>query len=229
MSQTASAPDFSAVAAGSSSDSRPRRDVVARAIDIAFVLFLAVTVIVLMWKTRGLEFAGDDWRIMQRGSTIGDYLQPYNNQLSIVPIAVYRSLDTVFGLGSTLPLRFVGISSLAAVSFALFALVRARVGSAPAFVAGTALLWYPGLELLPVTFNYYFALTATIGCAYLLTRLGTRADILCATCLTFALCTSSVGIAGAIGAVVFVVLQHPRPTALRWMAVTAPTAAWALW
>ena len=100
-------------------------------------------------KANGLGFFADDWRLAQRGGSIGDYFQPYNDSLNVVPIAVYRSLYAVFGFHTAVPLRLVGVVSGAAVAVAMFLVVRARVGSVPALVVGATLLWYPDFLVHP--------------------------------------------------------------------------------
>lgn len=196
-------------------------------VDVALVLLLAATIVCFIVKSSGYGLSADDWRLAERGQSLGDFFQPYNDNLSIVPIAVYRLLYSVFGLGSYLPLRVVGIVSGAAIAGAIFLLVRDRLGPALALVAALSMLWYPGFLIIPATFNHYLALTATIYCAWLLTRESRAADIALLLALSFALSSSGVGVAGAVGCLVYVALA--RAPLRRWVSVLVPTGAWGGW
>jgi hypothetical protein len=88
-------------------------------------------------------------------------------------------------------------------------------------------LWYPAFVILPVTFNYYLALIATIYCAWLLTRQSRAADIALVLALSFALCCSGVGVAGAVGCLVYVALA--RSGLRRWISVLVPSVVWGVW
>ncbi|MCU1464516.1 MAG: hypothetical protein JWM72_444 [Actinomycetia bacterium] len=196
-------------------------------VDVALVLLLAATIVCFILKSSGYGLFADDWRLADRGQSLGDFFQPYNNNLSIVPIAVYRLLYSVFGFGSYLPLRVVGVVSGAVVAGALFLLVRDRLGAAPALIVAASMLWYPRFVILPVTFNYYFALTAAIYCAWLLTRESRAADFALVLALSFALCCSGVGVAASVGCLVYVAVV--RAPLRRWMSVLVPSAAWGGW
>ena len=78
----------------------------------AFVAVVAVTIPIYVSSLNGYAFRGDDWRLFQRGGSVGDYFEQYNQHLSVVPIGAYRLLLETFGLGSTLPLRIVNTASL---------------------------------------------------------------------------------------------------------------------
>ena len=214
-------------------DARPdrsrddRRDWWAWSADGAFALFVVATIVCYLVKANGLGFFADDWRLAQRGGSIGDYFQPYNDSLNVVPIAVYRSLYAVFGFHTAVPLRVLGVVSGAMVAVAMFLVVRARVGSVPALVVGATLLWYPDFLVIPAAFDHYLALSAMILCAWLLSRDGIVADVSLALAFAFALCTAGLAVAGGVGLVTLVVLARaPRS---RWIAVLVPLAAWTTW
>ena len=196
-------------------------------VDVALVLLLGATIVCFIVKSSGYGLFADDWRVAERGQSLGDFFQPYNQNLSIVPIAVYQLLYSVFGFGSYMPLRVVGIVSGAAIAGALFLLVRDRLGPALALVAAVSILWYPGFLIIPATFNHYLALTATIYCAWLLTRESRAADIALLLALSFALSSSGVGVAGAVGCLVYVALASAPLR--RWASILVPTGAWGGW
>jgi hypothetical protein len=195
--------------------------------DAAFVLLVGATIVCFLVKANGLGFFADDWRLAQRGGSVGDYFQPYNDSLTVVPIAIYRALYATFGFRTAFPLRLVGVLSGASIAMAMFLVVRARVGTAAALVAGSALLWYPNFAVIPSTFDHYLALTAIVVCAWLLTREGLVADASLASVLTFALCNSGIGVVGGVGAMIYVALA--RAPLSRWVSVIVPMAAWTTW
>jgi hypothetical protein len=194
---------------------------------VGFALLVVGTITCLLIKARGLGYSADDWNLFRRGGSLRDFFEPYNDSLSVVPIAVYRAILFVFGLGTPLPLRLVSVLSSAAIAVAVFLVVRARVGIAPAVVAGSVLLWYPNFALLPQAFDHYFALTAVVVCAGLLPKDGTAVDVSLAVALTFALCNSGIGVAGGVGALTYVALA--RAPGWRWASVLVPMAAWFAW
>lgn len=193
----------------------------------AFVGVLALTIPIYVSSLNGYAFRGDDWRLFQRGGSVGDYLEPYNQHLSAVPIGTYRLLLETFGLASTLPLRIVNTASLAMLVVAMFLVIRARFGAPIALIIATDMLWLHELQLTPAAFNHWLALTATIFCAWALTQKSPSLDIAIGLALTFALCSSGVGVAGAVGCIVYVSLS--RTSVRRRIAVAVPTVAWAAW
>ena len=195
--------------------------------DLACVVLVAGTIFCFIAKSSRYGLFADDWRLSERGQNLGDFFQAYNGNLSVVPIAVYRLVNSVFGFSSYLPLRVVGIVSGTLVGGAVFLLVRTRLGPVPALIAAASMSWYPGFVILPVAFNYYFALLATIYCAWLLTQKGGNADVPLVLTLSFALCCSGVGVAGAVGCLVYVALA--RAPLRRWLSVLVPTLAWGVW
>jgi hypothetical protein len=197
------------------------------AVDGAYGVLLLGTFVTYLRLTSGFFFWADDWQLARRGHSFNDYFEPYNEHLTLVPIAIYHVLLGIFGFHTYLPLRLVAIGSVAAISAAMFVLARARIGVPFAAILSVWLLWSPGFALFPGTFNHYLALAATILCAIVLTREGARADIGLAITLTFALCCSGVGAAAAVGCLTYAVLN--RSPLRRFVAIAVPTAAWALW
>jgi hypothetical protein len=197
------------------------------ALDWLFIAVVAVTVGVLASKVHDYTYIGDDWRLALRGHSLGDYIKPYNQHLSVVPIAGYRLLYAVFGFRTFAPLYLVGILTAAGIAVAAYLTVRSRAGAALAFVAGVALLWFPGNLLLAAAFNHYLAMIAVYFCAWELDRNRPASDLPLALALGFALISSGVSVAGAAGCLTYLVLT--RPPLRRWLAVGLPTAAWVIW
>ena len=85
---------------------------------------------------------------------------------------MYHSWLSIFGFSHYWPLRFTGIGSHLAIAVILYLIIRPRLGPAAALVAGTVILWFPGVYLIPSVFNHWFALAASLVCAWALTRDG---------------------------------------------------------
>ena len=168
-------------------------------LDVVFAVAVVATVVAYTtrptcsptWATTG------DWRC---GQLAGRLLPALQHHLSVVPIAGYRLIYLVFGFRTYVSLFLVGVISGAAIAVAAYLTVRSRVGTAPALVAGVALLWYPNNILLPAAFNHYLALTAVFFCACELRRYRPASDLPLALGLSFALICSGVSVAGAPGA-----------------------------
>ncbi len=191
-----------------------RHDRWAWSADGAFALLVVGTIVCYLVKANSLGFLADDWRLAQRGGSIGDYFQPYNDTLNVVPIALYHSLYTVFGFQTAFPLRLLSVVSGAAVAVALFLAVRARVGSVVALVVGATFLWYPNFVVNPSAFDHYLALTAIILCVWLLTKDGVVADVSLAVAFAFALCTAGLAVAAGAGLLTYVLLARGAAVAV---------------
>jgi hypothetical protein len=181
-------------------------DTAMRIADAVFAVAVAVTLVCYFVKSRSVVLNGDDWATVPRGNTFVDYFRPYQTNLSVVPIAVYHFVFTVFGFGTYWPLRFAGVASHMAIAVTVFLIVRSRWGSAVALVVGVAILWYPIALLTPALFNHWLALTGCLVAGWALTLKPGRSDWIAAIALTFALCSSGVGVAGAVGCLVYVAL-----------------------
>ena len=198
-----------------------------RIADAVFAVAVTATFVCYFVKSRGIVLNGDDWATVPRGNTFIDYFRPYQQNMSVVPIAVYHFVFTVYGFGTYWPLRFAGIASHMAIVVAVFLIVRSRWGSAVALVAGVALLWYPFVVLTPALFNHWLALTGCLVAGWALTLKPGRSDWVVAGALTFALCTSSVGVAGAAGCLAYVALT--KAPLRRWLAVGIPVGLFVVW
>jgi hypothetical protein len=213
------------------SDAEPRRFRTARHAatlpDVAFGVLLAFTVISRMASSSDYGFFGDDWRLASRGGNAADFFRPFNGHLSVVLIAMYKALFEVFGLTTATPFRLLSVLSGAAVAVAVYLVVRRRLGAAVALVAGSMLLWNPGTVVLSSQVNFFLPLVAIVLVSALLDSDEPRWDLMIAGLLAFALLTSGVGVAGAVGAIAYVVLGPA--TARRRAAVLVPTLCWFTW
>jgi hypothetical protein len=206
---------------------QPPRSVLERLIFTVFAVFLVSWFVIYLHSLRAYEFQGDDWRLLVRGGSFRDYFRPYNQHLSITPILVYRILLSTFGLHSTISLKVVNALCFGGVIVAIFLFVRSRFGAAVALVSAATMLWFHGLQWTPAAFNHWLALAATLVCAWALTDRRPSIDIVLGVALGFALCSSGVGVAGAVGCLAYVALSD---SSLRRRAiVVALFAAWIAW
>ena len=212
---------------GGSPGSTNRGDTAMRIADAVFAVAVTATFVCYFVKSRGVVLNSDDWAEASRGNTFVDYFRPYDTNLNVVPIAIYHFVFTIFGFGTYWPLRFTGVASHMAIAVTIFLIVRSRWGSAVALVVGVAILWYPVVLLTPALFNHWLALTACLIAGWALTLKPGRSDWIVAIALTFAFCSSSVGVAGATGCLVYVALT--KAPLRRWLAVGVPIGLFVVW
>jgi hypothetical protein len=192
-----------------------------------FGLIVAGTFVAHVWLSNGYVFFADDWRVAQQSQSFGGLFESYNSHLSVVPLLLFRVVLAVTGFDTYLPFRVACALAAGAAAIALFVAVRARLGAAPALVVATIMLWYPTFGILPSTFSHFVALAATIVCGWALPREGRRMDIVVAVAAVVALCSSGVGVAGVVGALVFLLVRGAPLR--RWLAVVVPAALWLAW
>jgi hypothetical protein len=193
-------------------------------------LFAGVIVVTAWWYLRvshTQSFVRDDLQVPARSLSFGDLFEPYNGQLSVVPLAIYRGLLGEFGLETYTPYRLLGISSLLCLGIALFLLARSRVGAPVALVVAVSVLWLPTTTLTPFLANFHIALVCAVVCAAVMPSVDRRSDIVMGVALAVALATSSVGVAVAAACAVHAVMFRPRPS--RWIAVAVPSLLWVVW
>ena len=191
-----------------------------------------VALATLLYLTRQTSFWADEWLWItgRRANTIGTFLRPFNEHLSLVPIAIYRVMFAVFGLRHYAPYRALAIAGHLACALLVFSYVRARLGGLIALLAGILILFLgPGWQDMLWGFQiaWSIALAAGIGALLLLDRDGGRSDIAACVLIGVSLASTSVGIAIALGIAVDVALTRRR-WADAWI-VAIPLALYAIW
>ena len=199
-----------------------------------FVLGLAILIsgLLLYHLTRGSSFWGDDWVWIttRRANTVHNFLSPYDGHLSVLPIAIYRVMFAVFGIDSYAPYRVLVIGLSLIVGLLVFEYARHRAGPFVAMLVATLVLFLgPGWQDVMWTFQigWELALGLGIGALMMLDR-RTRATDIAACALTLgSICSTTFGVAFAIGIAVNVAL-----TRRRWRDAWIPgipLALYALW
>jgi hypothetical protein len=197
------------------------------AADWLFAGVIVTTAWWYLWVSRTQSFVRDDLQVPTRSLSFSDLFEPYNGHLSVVPLAIYRTLLGEFGLQTYTPYRLLGISSLLCLGIALFLLARSRVGAPVALVVAVSVLWLPTMKLTPFLANFHLALVCAVVCAAVMPSIDRRSDIVMGVALAVALATSGVGVAVAAACVVHAVMFRRRPS--RWIAVAVPSLLWVLW
>jgi hypothetical protein len=194
---------------------------------------LSVVAFVLLYrKGYGTTFYYDEWNFLmnRRDWTIGTFIEPHNEHLSLVPIAIYKLLFVTVGIDDYAPYRVtVLLFHLLCVAL-LFLLVRRRVGDVigaivvvPILFLGTAwqdLLW-------PFQIGYLASVAAGLGMLLALERRTLVGDIAACVLIAVALASSSIGLPVVVLAVVDL-LARREPLRRLWL-VAAPVALYALW
>jgi hypothetical protein len=185
----------------------------------------------LIHETRGTTFWTDEWTwIMQRrGSGLGTFLNPHDEHLSLVPIAIYKLLFATAGIRHYWPYRAVVIATHLACVLLVFVYARPRVGGYFALLAAALILFFgPGWQdiLWPFQMAWLIAIGAGIGALLLLDRRDRPGDIGACVLLGISLASAGPGLAVTVG-LVFDVVQRRRRRDL-WI-VAVPLALYALW
>lgn len=179
-------------------------------------------------------FFSDDWNILADYHD-GGLLEPFNGHLSLLPAGAYRLIAALFGTGSYLPYRLVGLLGLGVLGFQLvrFAIVRlswASTGVWFATIAVAAVMWNPtGATnvMFPFLVNFSIPIAAIPAIWWHLDRNRTSSDVAASLWLCAALATSGLGVM-TLGAV-FVELLLVRPTWRRWAVMAPGPVLWAAW
>jgi hypothetical protein len=195
-------------------------------------LLSLVAFVLLYRKGFGTTFYYDEWNFVmnRRGWTIGTFLEPHNEHLSLVPIAIYKFLFVTAGIDDYAPYRVAVILVHLLCVALLFLLVRRRVGDLlgaivvlPILFLGTAwqdLLW-------PFQIGYLASVAAGLGVLLALERRTVTGDIVAAVLIAVALASSSIGIPVVVLALVELVARR-EPLKRLWL-VAAPVSLYLLW
>jgi hypothetical protein len=197
-------------------------------------LALALAAGLLLALQHELTFFQDTWAfLMRRRELSADaLLQPHNEHIVLLPVAIESLLIAVFGMTSAAPEQVVLTLALLTAAVLLFVYVRRRIGPWPALFASVLLLFVgPAWQVLiwPFQIGFVGALCSGIAALLALDRGDRRGDLACCAFLVLAIAFSSLGIAFVVGATVDV-LQRRRSHGLRRAYVAAvPLLLFAAW
>jgi hypothetical protein len=195
---------------------------------------LLAAAVLLLALERNLTFFQDTWAFLmhRRAFTADALLEPHNEHIVLIPVAIEMSLVAVFGMSSAAPEQVAMTLVLLAAATLLFVYARRRVGPWPALFAAVLLLFVgPAWQVLLWPFEIGFAGSLLFGIAMLLAldRDDRRGDAWACLFLVLSIGFSSLGVAFVAGAAVDV-LQRRRTRGLgrAWVAAV-PLLLYAAW
>ena len=160
------------------------------------------------------------------------FTSPLNLYLIALPLALYRGMFEVFGLGVDLPYRLVSTALVLACGVLFYTLARRRIGDLAAILP-TALLVLFGaageVVASAIRIPMLIAIAAGLGALLALERRDLRGDLLAATLLVASVLSHPVALGFLLAATV--VLWF-RPPSERWTSawiVLIPGAVFAVW
>jgi hypothetical protein len=202
--------------------------------EVALGVGLLANLIVLLVASRHLGFFEDDFQfiLQRRGFSVHTFLAPMNGHMSLVPIAIFKALFAIVGIGHSWPYRLVCVALDSACVVLLYLLFAPRAGRAIALLPAALLLALGAgtgaTDLIWVTeIGFLGALAAGAGALLCLQRGGRRGDRTAAGLLTLSLASSSPGLAMCAGAAAL--LAWSRSPRRRWWVVAAPLALYGVW
>jgi len=187
---------------------------------------------VLLGFMSELTFWRDEWAFIlnRRGFSVDTFLDPHYEHIAIAPIAIYKLLLAIFGMGSPLPFQLAAVTMFLGAVLLLFVWLRKRVSEWLALAAVLPLLFFgPSWDdlLWPFQIGFYGSLIGGIGALLALDRNDRKGDRLACGLLALGMTFSSLGIAFAAGVAVSVAI---RPDRLRRAYVAAiPIGLFGLW
>ncbi len=198
-----------------------------------FAALVAASAALLLHYRLRLGFVFDDWSFIIGRETggVGDYLNPHNEHISVIPVAMFKLSLAVFGMGTAVPLQIFSLSVFLVSVVALFLYLRPLIGD-PLSVAGCAVILFFGIsydDLLWI-FQTGFSLSIAggIGALLMLRREDRTGDMWACLFLTIAVMSSSMGIPLMIGVTVDLITRRRR-LVRRAFVVAVPACIYLLW
>jgi hypothetical protein len=195
---------------------------------------LAASAALVLALAHDYTFIQDAWGFLleRRGNSAGDFLQPHNEHIVVIPVAIQKALLPVFGLTTTLPELILLLAASLTTAVLVFVYVRRRVGPWPALLAAVLLLFLgPSWAVLlwPFEIAIVGSVMAGVAVLLLLERGDRRGDLLACLALTLSLGFSSLGLS-FIAAAAVDVFQRRRELGLgrAWVAAV-PLLLFAAW
>ena len=191
-----------------------------------------VSIAVLLSLSRDLTFFLDEWDFLlhRRGFGADVLLDPHNEHIAVLPIAIYKLLLAAFGMDSQRPFQVVS-TLMYVLSIALvFVWIRRRVGAWLALAAALPLLFF-GASWIDLLFPFQLAFSGSMSCGIgallCLERNDKTGDRAACALLVASLAFSSLGLPFIVGAAVAVGWDADRRR--RAFVVLVPAALYAVW
>ncbi len=195
-------------------------------------LLMLASAIVIQHAGHGLIFFYDEWDFItrRRGFSADSLLDGHNGHLSVFPVALYKLLLQIAGLGAYWPYRLTLVCLHLLAGALLFVVLRSRVGDAAA-VCGAALLLFLGSAaddlIWAFQIGFVGSIAAGLGMLVALDRRSRGGDLAAAVLLGVSLGCSSLGVSFLAIAVIEPVVQRDWRRLAR--VVAAPLALYLAW
>jgi hypothetical protein len=165
---------------------------------------IAAAAVFLYVQTRGTTLWQDEWvwALYRRGDSAATFLDPHNQHLSLIPLAVYRLLFATAGLGDYRPYRIVVIGAHASCVVLLYVYARRRVGDAGALGASALLLFLgPAWAniIWPFQIGWLISIAGGLGALLLLDRDGFGPRVGACALIAASLASSGIGLVVLLG------------------------------
>lgn len=200
---------------------------------IVLAVLLLATAAMMLHLTRGLTFNLDEWTVVteRRGAGAPSLLEPHNEHLSVLLLAVFLGLLKLGGLDAIWLMMLPLVALQVALGALLFVIAQRRVGAGiAAGVAAFALLSGLAYEnfLIPGQAGQMASIVAGVAAFALFDRPATRRSDLALTALMLvALASSGLGIPVVLGIAVELALTEQGRERL-WT-VAAPFCLYLVW
>ena len=177
---------------------------------------MLVSATLLIYYRSSLNFMLDDWGfiIYREEGGIGDFLDPHNEHISILPVAVYKFLLSTFGMGSAMPLHVLSVIIFLVSVFVLFLYLKPLVGKPAALIGCSVVLFFGAAwEDLLWAFQIGFSISMAtgIGALIMLRRQDGFGDRVACLLLVISVISTSLGIPFAVGAAVCLLTAAREP------------------
>lgn len=205
-----------------------------RAPRIVLALVLLANVAVLYDLSRGLTFYQDTWAFLMHRQefTAAAFLEPHNEHIVLIPVAIEKALVALFGMSSATPEYVVLIAMLTATAGLVYVYISRRLGAWPAVMA-TSLVLFLGpawtVLLWPFQIGFVGAMLTGLAMLLMLEREDRRGDRFACALLAVCLAFSSLGVSFALAAAADVAVQRSRRGLRRISVVAVPSALFAVW
>ena len=187
---------------------------------------LAAVGLVILRVGHGVTFLQDALVFVQYrlGGSLDTYLEPANEHLVLVPVALHKALFVTVGISHFWPYLAVGVVAHLACLVLLFIFAERAVGRRPALLVLVPLLFIGAaweVVLIPLSeMQWCVSIAALLGLLLLLDRRDTRSELACTLLLVLAFASSSLCVSIAAGVVVHILWDADR-----WRRIWIPVRA----
>jgi hypothetical protein len=195
-------------------------------------LLLAAMTAELMYLSRGLYFNFDEWDfvLFRHGHSAAVFLTPHNEHVSLVPIAIFKALFKVFGIGHYWPYLLTNVLIVQACALLVYLYARPRIGAWAALVP-VVLIGFMGAAATDLFWPFEMSLELPVLCGVAILLLFDHrprfADPLACLLTTIAVFSSGAGLVILVGVIVEIAARQDR-VRRAWIA-GVPLVLYAAW